>query len=799
MKTLKLLFLSLLVLAIVMPTSVFAKDTDKAGKVTTVAGKAEVKKGGGSKKFNAFKGMAITQGDTIITGSDGKITMDLDSDKQVTIGTNTTLIISELVQSAKALGGKTSLSLLKGKVLITIKKKLEGDSRFEIETPTAIMGVMGTEFTVEYEDDVSYVGVFEGAVKTKHGEKLADETVVRPNEQMGLDEEGAGNKEKLDYLDLPLVGLEHYLALLQKDAKADKALIEKVKQQIAAKKQEEAAEAANDNGSTPANTNIVYEDGTGTSGGNGSVAVPTPTVTPTPTPTASPSVTEAPTPTPTATTPVETEAPSPTATTPTPVPPVLDVNALYNNLQKYMIDAKTFTLPFTASIAYNGVNIAFPSDGSQVVKFEIYNTETHQFESDHIGLSVSVDTDNDHLLVIKRAEAVPYNAKILLTVLGGTIKNAETNDIQTEDQITVDAEIGPGFVFKFENESYSSEYNHVEPTEDGEGMVVIELPTLGYQFNDIAISRVCPEEEGEGQESPPCYTDLDDELSDYVTVDELLKSVTITLNISKFQALDPGMYQVRVNFRDASDNLYPVDFNINIKGKQPPEADMFNAYMKDDYSIILPFTTDLAGSIANSDISVITLPDLFLESPFQEEGYEQEVEDLEVESVMINPSDAAQLIVTLQDPVEYGSWLGVTIAPNVLRNAETGDVQNNVQDFFFEHKFTLSANEVEFMHGNGSFPDQEIIINTFGHELGQFQLTMNCIGDNCGGFEPPSDLGEVYALAEENDLIKLTLKGSYFSSEYVNPGWYELTIPILRDDEQIDEIRISIAVNFPLV
>jgi len=265
MKTLKLVFVTLLVMAIIMPTSVFAKDTEKAGKITAVSGKAEVKKSGGSKKFNAFKGMAITKGDTILTGSDGKVTMDLDSDKEVTIGTDTTLVVSELVKSAKALGGKTSLSLLKGKVLVTIKKKLDGDSRFEIETPTAIMGVMGTQFTVTYENNESYVGVFEGAVKTKHGPGLTDETTVNPNEQLPLNKDGAGVKGKLNYLDLPLVGLEHYLLLLQKDAKADKALIEQVKARIEKKKQEEAA--AGGSGGSQFNSTIVYEDNAGQSTG----------------------------------------------------------------------------------------------------------------------------------------------------------------------------------------------------------------------------------------------------------------------------------------------------------------------------------------------------------------------------------------------------------------------------------------------------------------------------------------------------------------------------------------------------
>lgn len=123
MRSLKLTLSFMLLFSILWPAVVTeAKDSVKVGKITAVSGKSEVKKSGGTKKFNAFKGMAITQGDTIITGNDGQISLDLDANKEVTIGASTTLTISQLVESAKALGGKTSLKLQNGQVLIKVKR-----------------------------------------------------------------------------------------------------------------------------------------------------------------------------------------------------------------------------------------------------------------------------------------------------------------------------------------------------------------------------------------------------------------------------------------------------------------------------------------------------------------------------------------------------------------------------------------------------------------------------------------------------------------------------------------------------
>jgi len=790
MKTLKLFLVTLLVMAIIMPTAVFAKDTEKAGKITTVSGKAEVKKSGGSKKFNAFKGMAITKGDTILTGSDGKVTMDLDSDKEVTIGTDTTLVVSELVKSTKALGGKTSLSLLKGKVLVTIKKKLDGDSRFEIETPTAIMGVMGTQFTVTYENNESYVGVFEGAVKTKHGPALTEETTVNPNEQLPLNKDGAGVKGKLNYLDLPLVGLEHYLLLLQKDAKADKTLIEQVKSLIEKKKQEEAAAAAGGSSGSQSNSTIVYEDNAGTSGSSGGGG--NPVVTPTPTATASP------TPTPTASpTPTPTASPTPTPT-PVPVPPTLDLTMFYNHLESFMKNDKTFILPFTTALALN-------ESSADIVKFEVRQNDTGEFESRDIVETVDILPSEPNQLVVKLKEAVQYGSIIRITVYENKLKNSETNDVQMSEQVTERGETEQGFQFK-NNREYppiefilgKTDYNRsVSFRTFGYGMP--EWPSEGNSPY-IRITRVCPIE---GTEE--CYP-----FFEYNLKAALLFSVTgpdtaeVMLKGNYFAEgnLRPGTYRLSISLKNGSNGPVQnfLEFDITIRKANPPKALTDEAFMKDEHTLVLPFTTGLAfGNYFPRDGLIIYKCNA-IELPEGKTCGNAELPLLnitDIESVAVDQENQTQLIVKLKNSIAYNSFIHVYVKPNAWKNSVNHDLQENEQHFYLKSKVTVLPNYVKFKNRPFDLEDKELLIYTHGYEIGEILIRGNfCEAEpNCFMFEDKPLESDAYELVNDEDAYtKLILKGSYFSMKLAIGGGV-ITIPIMKNEEKIDELVIPLRIG----
>lgn len=127
---------------------VFAEDTFRAATVSKVEGSVQIMKAGGEKQFDAFVGMSLTEGDRIITGDKASITLEIDDDKEVKLDENTQMSLSELSGKIEAQNDQTSLSLIVGKVWSNIKKKLNIRAKYEIKTPTAVMGARGTMFGV---------------------------------------------------------------------------------------------------------------------------------------------------------------------------------------------------------------------------------------------------------------------------------------------------------------------------------------------------------------------------------------------------------------------------------------------------------------------------------------------------------------------------------------------------------------------------------------------------------------------------------------------------------------------------
>lgn len=135
----------------------------KIAAVTDVGGEVKVEKINENMVLDAFIGMLLTRGDRLETGTNSFAALELGKGKEIVISENTKIAISEL----KELNDKeeTWIKMETGAVWANIKEKLSPDSSFEIETPTAVMGVRGTKFSVLHYDDTSIVTVIEGRVE----------------------------------------------------------------------------------------------------------------------------------------------------------------------------------------------------------------------------------------------------------------------------------------------------------------------------------------------------------------------------------------------------------------------------------------------------------------------------------------------------------------------------------------------------------------------------------------------------------------------------------------------------------
>ncbi|MDH6370757.1 hypothetical protein M2444_002542 [Paenibacillus sp. PastF-3] len=477
-KSLKLTLSFMLLFSILWPAVVTeAKDSVKVGKITTVSGKSEVKKSGGTKKFNAFKGMAITQGDTIITGSDGQVNLDLDANKEVTIGAGTTLTISQLVESAKALGGKTSLKLQNGQVLIKVKKKLDGDSRFEIETPTAIMGVMGTEFFVSVNPNQGnpaligglgnngYLGVLEGTVRVASPlNPNASAFSITASQQLLMNGQ-QWNREPLSLEGLPPFALEQHMKYLQEEQMLTEVMKNQLERLIQQKKD---AMAALKPTPTPAPApQIIYPVSTSASPGKGVVPTSAPTLTPEPTasPTPTPEPTASPTPTPEPTeTPVPTETPAPIGV------PELDQQEFRDHIYDYLIRDNKIVVPFTAPLAFNIADDSNPNEIRNMVKVMLGESES-MFEIGEVIIE-------ENKLVLYLMDRISYGSVVQIKVSGGLLKNALSGEVQEEDQQL----FNEGFYF--EGQVAPSHFNYTEVVGEGDAPE-FTIHSLGYDAGQI--------------------------------------------------------------------------------------------------------------------------------------------------------------------------------------------------------------------------------------------------------------------------------------------------------------------------
>ncbi|MBJ6359862.1 FecR domain-containing protein [Paenibacillus sp. GCM10012307] len=175
MRIRKILLSVLAMLLLAGPLSILSGAREAAAEaVTRVAvlqdlkGDVKVKKSGGSKAFKAFKKMSLNEGDTLTTGAGASAVLALsskDSDEDtVTVGENSQVDFTKLSDDK---GVRSKMNIWAGSMWVKVKSISNASDTFEIETPTSIMGVRGTQFYVEIspETGVQKTVVFAGIVQ----------------------------------------------------------------------------------------------------------------------------------------------------------------------------------------------------------------------------------------------------------------------------------------------------------------------------------------------------------------------------------------------------------------------------------------------------------------------------------------------------------------------------------------------------------------------------------------------------------------------------------------------------------
>ncbi len=148
---------SFLVLLCLLASLPAPAETQPAANLSIYTGECRVWRQG--KLDDAEVGQPLFAGDSVLTGKESKAELAFLDGTSVRISENARL----LVQQADTL---RSLKLLWGKLWAKVAKLSSAHSRFQVETPTAVAGVRGTEFRVEVDpDSATRVAVEEGEVE----------------------------------------------------------------------------------------------------------------------------------------------------------------------------------------------------------------------------------------------------------------------------------------------------------------------------------------------------------------------------------------------------------------------------------------------------------------------------------------------------------------------------------------------------------------------------------------------------------------------------------------------------------
>lgn len=117
----------------------------------------------------------LKESDIIKTEKDAYVNLQLSNGVLIRVGENTQITLNKIVR--KDNNEEFSIQLSQGEVLSKVEKDNKKKTKLDIQSPTAIASVRGTEFFVEAEKDSSTIAVNEGKVEVSSIDGTQKQTV----------------------------------------------------------------------------------------------------------------------------------------------------------------------------------------------------------------------------------------------------------------------------------------------------------------------------------------------------------------------------------------------------------------------------------------------------------------------------------------------------------------------------------------------------------------------------------------------------------------------------------------------
>ncbi|ADH98194.1 FecR domain-containing protein [Salisediminibacterium selenitireducens] len=159
--------------------------SEPRARLSQVEGDVFVRRGGGLMEYDGFNGMGLFDGDEIRTGEDGSLTIAFDSGDDATLGYTTKVMVTAQEEGD---GEQSTVKLWTGKIWSKVKRVMNIEDSYDVETPTTVMGVRGTLFYTlhDREETLSDVTVVDGQVDVgmnRLSDEEPDENLIGPLER----------------------------------------------------------------------------------------------------------------------------------------------------------------------------------------------------------------------------------------------------------------------------------------------------------------------------------------------------------------------------------------------------------------------------------------------------------------------------------------------------------------------------------------------------------------------------------------------------------------------------------------
>lgn len=121
------------------------------GQIKVARGDVQIQRG--ATKEAAKVGMGIQASDVVLTGTDGAAGLTFTDNSLVSVGPNSVFAIDKYAFDSTTHAGEFEGNLKKGKLAAVSGKMVkQSPESMKIRTPSAVMGVRGTEFVVQVDE-----------------------------------------------------------------------------------------------------------------------------------------------------------------------------------------------------------------------------------------------------------------------------------------------------------------------------------------------------------------------------------------------------------------------------------------------------------------------------------------------------------------------------------------------------------------------------------------------------------------------------------------------------------------------